>query len=146
MLWWERLKRGQLPERIPDTEPLRSLFHACGNAANRVEDPEIRAALGDRMMTMLQHMVDDDYLPHPDTIERLHGDPLYAVFQTRKDYRRLVNILRERNPSQDAPAFVRSLPEPVQPAARWLSRRTYADFSSLLTDWFWLRDRPGNDK
>ncbi len=124
-----------LAERIPDVNPLKSLMFACGTAANNLSDPEMRMALGDRMVRILQHMVDDDYLPHPDTIKQLQSDATFAVFQLRSDYSRLVNALHERNLTQKAPALVRSLPEPLQPAGRWLSSRTVFDLRPEI--WLW---------
>jgi eukaryotic-like serine/threonine-protein kinase len=118
-----------LAERIPDTLTLKSLFVACGTAANGLADPAMGTALGDRMVTMLQHMVDDDYLPHPQTIRELKSSATYAVFQARPDYMRLVDILHERDRAQTATSFDRSLPEPLQPAWRWLSRRTIDDLN-----------------
>ncbi len=124
-----------LADRIPDTMPLKSLMIACGTAANNLADPEMRVALGDRMVRILQHMVDDDYLPHPGTIRQLQSGGTFAVFQSRVDYIRLVQALHERNRNQMAPALVRALPEPIQPAVNWLSSRTIDDLS--LPVWVW---------
>jgi tetratricopeptide (TPR) repeat protein len=129
-----------LADRIPDTMPLKSLLIACGTAANNLSDQNMQTAIGDRVVTILTHMVDDDYLPHPDTIKLLQSGETFSVFQKRDDYNRLVNTLHERNLVQQGPSFLRYLPEQLQPAGRWLIGRSVKDLSPTKWNWKILED------
>ncbi len=118
-----------LADRIPDTIPLKSLMVACGTAANSVADPALRDQLGDRMVKILQHMVDDDYLPASGTLGELQTSPTYAVFRERADYQQLLERLVARNKNLAEPEFIRRLPAGLQPLSRWAASRSIYDWS-----------------
>lgn len=133
-----------LAERIPDRTPLKSLMVACGNAANSVADPALREQIGDRMVKILQHLVDDDYLPATGTLNELKSSPVYAVFRDREDFQRLVGQLLQRNKALAEPEFIRHLPVEFQPMARWLASRSALDWNPAM--WLYRVWPPADDE
>ena len=118
-----------LEEGIPDNFPLLTLLRACSVAANAQAGTPAAEELARRAERMLQHMVDEKYSPTSGALSQLRNSERYSLFREREDFSRLLAILENRRLDRASPQIIRSLPEPLRPAARWLMERTLHDLN-----------------
>ncbi len=123
---------GILAEGIPDNFPLQTLLRACSVAANAQAGTPAADELARRAERMLQHMVDEQYSPTAASLRELRVAPQYGSFREREKFSRLLATLESHQLDRASPQFIRSLPEPVRPAVRWLSERTLLDANPAI--------------
>ncbi|MEQ1905850.1 MAG: protein kinase [Pirellulaceae bacterium] len=123
---------GVLSDGIPDNFPLLTLLRACGVASDAQAGTPAANELAVRAERILQHMVDEKYSPTSGLLLELQTRTLYQSFREREKFSRLLAALESHRLDRQSPQFIRQLPEPFRPAARWLMEQSVLDANPAI--------------